>query len=439
VPPFRDRADAGRQLADRLTQYAHRSDVLVLGLLRGGTPVAAEIAARLKAPLDVFLVRKLGVPSHPELAMGAIAEGGVQVLSQSIIRDLEIPAVLVEQVAVRERLELERRASAFRTSGQPPAVSNRIVIVVDDGLATGASMEAAILALRSLKPARIVVAVPVGARETCDRIRAMADELVALAIPDDFRAVGLWYEDFDQTTDEEVIAALATDATPTPVELVRRHAIRVPIDAGDLPGDLAIPVGATGLVLFAHGSGSSRHSPRNQLVARALERHGLGTLLIDLLTPDEDAIDRRTAGLRFDIGLLASRLVRMIDWLGQDQHTAALRIGLFGASTGGGAALVAAADRPARVAAVVSRGGRPDLANGALPRVQSPTLLIVGGDDAAVIHMNETAMRRMRSPVTLRIIAGATQLFEQPGALDQVADLAGEWFGRYLSVPDTAG
>jgi len=207
--PFRDRADAGRQLADRLTRYAQRPDVLVLGLPRGGVPVAAEIAARLHAPLDVFLVRKLGVPSHPELAMGAIAEGGVEVLTQSIIHDLAIPASLVEQVAVRERLELERRGAAFRGARQPPAVADRTVILVDDGLATGASMEAAILALRSLKPARIVVAVPVGAPEACARIWRMADELVIVEAPDDFRAVGLWYEDFDQTSDEEVRIALA--------------------------------------------------------------------------------------------------------------------------------------------------------------------------------------------------------------------------------------
>ncbi|HEX5068743.1 MAG TPA: alpha/beta fold hydrolase [Vicinamibacterales bacterium] len=209
--------------------------------------------------------------------------------------------------------------------------------------------------------------------------------------------------------------------------------IRVPIESGFLPGDLTVPDAATGLVLFAHGSGSSRHSPRNQFVARALERRGLGTLLIDLLTPDEDAIDRRTAGLRFDIGLLAGRLVRLIDWLGEESQTATLRLGLFGASTGGGAALVAAADRPARVAAVVSRGGRPDLANGALPRAQAPTLLIVGGNDEAVIEMNESAMRRMRAPVTLRLVPGASHLFEEPGTLDQVAELAGDWFGKYLS------
>jgi predicted phosphoribosyltransferase len=207
--PFRDRADAGRQLADRLTRYRDRSDVIVLALPRGGVPVGAEIAVKLRSPLDVFLVRKLGVPSHPELAMGAIAEGGVKVLSQSVIRDLGISPTVVDQVAEREQVELDRRSTAFRGSRPPPAVADRVVILVDDGLATGATMEAAILALRKLKPARIVVAVPVGAAETCARIGTLADDVVAVLIPREFHAVGMWYDDFDQTSDEEVVAMLA--------------------------------------------------------------------------------------------------------------------------------------------------------------------------------------------------------------------------------------
>jgi len=205
---FRNRTDAGRQLARRLTRYAGRSDVLVLALPRGGLPVAAEVAAVLQAPLDVFLVRKLGVPSHPELAMGAIAEGGVRVLSQSLIRDLAIPPALVDQVAVRERLELDRRNRTFRGSRQAPAIAGRTVILIDDGLATGSTMEAAIRALRERQPARIVVAVPVGARDTCVRLGELADELIAVEMPASFHAVGMWYDDFAQTTDDEVIAIL---------------------------------------------------------------------------------------------------------------------------------------------------------------------------------------------------------------------------------------
>ncbi|MBE3064544.1 MAG: phosphoribosyltransferase [Spirochaetes bacterium] len=196
---FRNRIDAGRQLAERLTEYAGRSDVLVLALPRGGVPVAHEVATSLGAPLDVFLVRKLGVPGHPELAMGAIAAGGVEVLSEDLIRDLRIPRALIQQVAVRERLELERRDRLFRGDRQPPNIRDRTIILVDDGLVTGATMEAAIVALRSQAPASIIVAVPVGARETCERLGRLADRVVCLATPEPFSAVGLWYEQFSQT------------------------------------------------------------------------------------------------------------------------------------------------------------------------------------------------------------------------------------------------
>ncbi len=215
-------------------------------------------------------------------------------------------------------------------------------------------------------------------------------------------------------------------------------AVRVPIGDTWLHGDLGVPENIGGLVLFAHGSGSSRHSPRNRHVADVLRRHGLATLLIDLLTAPEEELDERTAELRFDINLLAGRLVAIVDWLRRRKDTGALPIGLFGASTGGGAALVAAAARPQDVAAVVSRGGRPDLARSALRLVACPTLLIVGGRDAAVIGMNRAAMAEMRGPVELQIVPGATHLFEEPGALDRVANLAADWFGRYLVHVDLA-
>ena len=204
----------------------------------------------------------------------------------------------------------------------------------------------------------------------------------------------------------------------------------VQIQAGQaaLSGNLHIPDGAAALVLFAHGSGSSRHSPRNQFVARTLNNAGLATLLFDLLTPEEESIDARTAELRFNIGLLAERLVHAIKWAKQQEQTRDLRIGYFGSSTGGGAALVAAAAVPQDVGAVVSRGGRPDLADGALPKVQAATLLIVGGNDDVVIELNEQARDRMRCEVKLEIVPGATHLFEEPGALEKVAKLASAWF-----------
>jgi pimeloyl-ACP methyl ester carboxylesterase len=213
--------------------------------------------------------------------------------------------------------------------------------------------------------------------------------------------------------------------------------VAVPMDGQSLPGDLGMPSDGHGIVLFAHGSGSSRHSPRNQFVARTLERRHLATLLIDLLTTEEERVDERTAEYRFDIPMLAGRLVTIIDWLRRRTDASSLPIGLFGASTGGGAALIAAAARPQEVAAVVSRGGRPDLAGAALPRVTAPTLLIVGGFDLPVIEMNRDAMKQMRGEVKLEIIPGATHLFEESGTLERVAELAGLWFDRHLQPAAT--
>jgi len=201
-----------------------------------------------------------------------------------------------------------------------------------------------------------------------------------------------------------------------------------------LEGNLTVPDAARGIVLFAHGSGSSRHSPRNRFVAQTLNNAGLTTLLFDLLTREEEAVDIRTAHLRFDIGLLAERLGSATDWILHEPSPRGLRLGYFGSSTGGAAALVAAAARPEPVGAVVSRGGRPDLAGAALAKVKAPTLLIVGGEDDVVIDMNREAMAKMKCEVKLELVPGATHLFEEPGALESVAKLASEWFMRYLSA-----
>lgn len=212
--------------------------------------------------------------------------------------------------------------------------------------------------------------------------------------------------------------------------------VRISVDASiNLAGDLTVPPGAHGLVLFAHGSGSSRHSSRNKLVATELNRAGLATLLFDLLTEKEEYEERYTRHLRFDINMLADRLAAASDWAAREPQVRALPIGYFGASTGGGAALVAAAARPEQVGAVVSRGGRPDLAGDALPRVQAPTLLIVGGADEQVIELNEQALAQLRCVKRLEIVPGATHLFEEPGTLERVAELARDWFNRHLSAP----
>jgi putative phosphoribosyl transferase len=214
---------------------------------------------------------------------------------------------------------------------------------------------------------------------------------------------------------------------------LRETLVHVPAGEATLAGELVVPEQATGVVLFAHGSGSSRHSPRNKFVAGALQVVGLATLLIDLLTREEEAIDQHTAHLRFDIQLLADRLLTATRWLGEEPSTRSLKIGYFGASTGAGAALVAAAAEPERVGAVVSRGGRPDLAGKALLLVRAPTLLIVGGRDLQVLELNRAAMARMRAETRLEIVPGASHLFEEPGTLEVVARLARDWFLRHLA------
>jgi putative phosphoribosyl transferase len=435
---FQNRAQAGRLLAAKLEAYAGRADVIVLGLPRGGVPVAREVARRLQAPLEVFLVRKLGAPGREELALGAIASGGFCFLNDSVVASLRVSRQVIDRIIAREQTELERRELAYRTR---PATElrDRVVILVDDGLATGASMRVAVMAVRQRHPARVVVAAPVAAPETFQEFQGEVDEIVCVETPDNFRGVGQWYEDFEQTSDDEVrrllaeadkLPSAALTESPSPLDAD----VQVPAGSVLLQGRLAIPDGASGVVIFAHGSGSSHHSPRNRFVADALRQAGLGTLLFDLLSPAEESMDRETARLRFDIALLAERLICSVDWLAGRTEAAKLPLGLFGASTGAAAALLAAARRPGLARAVVSRGGRPDLAGAALGDVSAPTLLIVGGDDTPTLELNRQAMRRLRCEKRLEIVPGATHLFEEPGTLGQVARLAAEWFQEKMNV-----
>ncbi len=430
MPLFQNRSEAGRILAERLGPYVRDSNVLVLGLPRGGVPVAFQVACVLQAELDVFLVRKLGMPGEEELAIGALASGGVRVLNRELIDHLRVSEDVINRLTEREERELERREELYREGRPAIPVQGRTVVVVDDGLATGASMLAASRALRLQGAKKIIVAVPVAARQTCDQLRQEVDEIVCAETPHPFAAVGIWYEDFSQTTDDEVRELLEQAAAGTPGKSREERSIQIPPIG--LTGDLVVPVDARAVVLFAHGSGSSRFSSRNRFVAEALHRNGLATLLLDLLTSDEEKADLRTGHLRFDIQLLAGRLVQATEWLRDNPETSSFRIGYFGASTGGGAALVAAAEMPESVAAVVSRGGRPDLAGEALDNVKAPTLLIVGGHDQQVIDLNKTALEQLRCEKKLEIIPGATHLFEEAGALEQVARLASDWFQRHL-------
>jgi putative phosphoribosyl transferase len=432
---YRDRIEAGRLLASRLDRHA-LADPIVLALPRGGVPVATEVARALDAPLDVLIVRKLGFPGHRELAVGAIASGGARALNPEVAA-LVHPREL-ERIERRERAELERRERVYRGDRPLPALAGRTVILVDDGLATGATMRAAVAATRSRHPARIVVAVPVAPPDTVAVLRDEADEVVCPLSPEPFQAIGLWYDDFSQVEDDEVRELLEAAwrgerRAAQPADPRARH-VTVASAGVELDGLLTVPAGAAGLVIFAHGSGSSRLSSRNRFVARALEEAGLATLLFDLLTETEESVDERTGELRFDIGLLARRLGGAIEWARSQPALAGLSIGLFGASTGAAAALIAAAERPDDVAAVVSRGGRPDLAGAALASVRAPTLLLVGGADRGVLELNRAAAARLRAPHELSVVPGASHLFEEPGALATVARRAAGWFREHLAA-----
>ena len=432
-----NRSDAGRRLAAQIPLLGGE-DVLVLGLPRGGVVVAAEIARALNAPLDVWVVRKIGAPRQPELGIGALAEGGEVFLDPTVSRLVAASEDEVAAIAAREQIELDRRVRTYRRGRPPPSIEGRTVILVDDGIATGGTARAALHALRARRPKRLVLAVPVAAVDALEALAREADEVVCLQPAANLRSIGEWYGDFAQTSDEEVLALLESADAAARGEVMEdpRGEQRVMIEAAGvlLAGDLHVPEGATGLVVFAHGSGSSSSSPRNREVAAALRSRGLATLLFDLLTPREEAEDVSLGELRFDIGLLGARLVGVTDWLRAQPETRDLALGYFGASTGAAAALVAAATRRDVVRAVVARGGRPDLAGPYLERVEAPALLIVGGRDREVLALNRAAARRLRGPSTLAVIPGAAHLFEEPGALAEVARLAGDFFARHLEA-----
>jgi putative phosphoribosyl transferase len=432
---FQDRADAGRRLGQKLIELRGQ-DVVVLGLPRGGVPVAFEVAKVLEAPLDVIVVRKLGLPFQPEVAMGAIGEGNARVVDPHIVSLAGVGKDALRAVERSERELLESRVVRYRQGRPRVDLKGRTALIVDDGIATGSTARVACTVARQLGAARVVLAVPVAPHRALASLTE-ADAVVCLLPARNFHAVGNYYRDFSPTGDEEVLQLLEAAGRLLPArgsmpaafdEEAVEADVEIPTDNVNLRGNLNLPARCSAIVLFAHGSGSSRHSPRNRLVASVLQKAGLGTLLLDLLTPAEEIVREKV----FDIGLLARRLTAATQWLSTRDDTASSHVGYFGASTGAGAALWAAAEPGAQVRAIVSRGGRPDLAGPRLAAVRAPTLLIVGSADTHVLALNREAMARMHAPTRLEIIRGATHLFEEPGTLPQAAALAAAWFVRYL-------
>jgi putative phosphoribosyl transferase len=472
-----DRTDAGKALA-RSLEHLRGTDLVVLGLPRGGVPVAYEVAKALGAPLDVIVVRKLGVPYQPELAMGAIGEGGIRVSNDEVIRRGGITQQEIAAVEERERADLVEQAQRFRADRPHIDVAGRTAVIVDDGIATGSTAAAACQVARQMGATRVILAVPVGAPESISSLQVVCDEVDCLYAPEYFMAVGTFYDNFRHVSDKEVTDLLArsletvqvtagspsagspsaeppsappattpdpesrspgskgtatkdTGLTPGPPE--RDEDVRLTVAEGStvLDGHLTIPENAADTVIFVHGSGSSRHSPRNRFVASQLNDAGLGTLLFDLLTRDEE-VERANV---FDIQTLAARLADVTRWVRDQPGGQQAALGYFGASTGAAAALWAAAEPGAHIDAVVSRGGRPDLADTRLRDVTSPTLLIVGGRDEVVLGLNKQAQQQLRCTNRLAIVPGATHLFEEPGALRTVTRLAREWFAAHFAPP----
>ena len=463
-PRFCDRAHAGQALARTLRRADLGGDVTVIGLACGGVPVAREVADALGVPLGVMVSRKVGVPGIEEVALGAVAEGSDRVVADDMAWYIGVPSRLVDRLAARERVEVERRAYIYRSGRPLPDVKNRTVILVDDGLATGATLRAAALAIRNARPRRIIAAVPVASLTGAAEVRIDVDELVATIIPQKFDTIASWYDDYTPVCDEEVLGHLGR---PTRVAIMtgrhvvsdilrdvgnriapallgadRRHAaerqIAIPGSGGALTAEFGGPEyladadepssaeTARGLVILTNGDGGSRHSYRNRYLAGRLRLAGYATLRVDLLTAEERRSERALS-MACDLPRMTERLTSACEWTARAQVQGAHRTILIGASTGAAAALATAARRPGHVHAVVARAGRVELAADVLPHVSTPVMLIVGATDRDAIRRNGEAMRALPRGALLIRIPRASHAFTEPGALGAVAEQTVRW------------
>lgn len=429
---FNDRKHAGELLAEKLKETLSAEDhsnSIILALPRGGVPVAFEIAKAFQIPMEVLIVRKIGHPLQPEYGVGAIAEEGFYWMDPNATLVTEHFTSQLNSIIENEKKEIERRVELYRNNTLLPSLEGKTVILVDDGLATGATARVAIQFIKSKGAKKIILAVPVCSDDTMNLLKSETDAFIFLQKPSPFLAVGFFYHDFQQVSDNEVIDILSEVRAMAKDSKQNSLTVIIPNEGGIRTyGFLNLPADLKGIVIFAHGSGSGRYSKRNQQVSAALNQSGIGTLLFDLLTPEE-AEDPANI---FNIPLLAKRLSAAFLWIKQQNFGKEIAIGYFGASTGGGAALWAAADLKNEITAVVSRGGRPDLAMDRLPEVNAPTLLIVGDLDYPVIELNKKALDFLKKG-ELVLIPGATHLFEEPGTLEQVAEIATEWFIKHFN------
>ncbi len=427
---FNDRKHAGQLLGEKLLSYKTHNPI-ILCLPRGGVAVGVEIATLLSASLEVLIVRKIGAPFQSELAVGALCEDDVPIWNEHILSRTGLKPDDLSDTISKESKKIKHQIQTFRGGRKFSEITNKVVIVVDDGLATGATASAAVRYLKKKGAAKIILAVPVAASSSARQLRGKVDELVILEERTDLTSVGQWYKDFSEVTDEQVVSLLAKDQNKNDFKNFIQD-LEIPVGQITLGGDLATFSSMKALIIFAHGSGSSRKSQRNQMVASQLNKAGFGTLLFDLLT-DEEAKNRKNV---FDIDFLSQRLASVTRWIRQQPDLKVIQMGYFGASTGAAAALQAAStlSESDSVYAIVSRGGRPDLAGQALDFVSIPTLLLVGSKDDDVLELNQHAQRLLKNS-KLSIIPGATHLFEEPGTLDEVSKQAIQWFKDHLVSP----
>ncbi|MFC3997826.1 phosphoribosyltransferase family protein [Nocardiopsis sediminis] len=424
--PFTDRNEAGRLLAERVRPLAV-TDPIALALPRGGVPVAAELARHLHIPMDVLVVRKIGLPGHEELGVGAMGEDGQVSFDDDALARLNVPREALDDTVQAERVELGRRLEVYRGSRPAPRLAGRDVIVVDDGAATGGTARAALRTVARHRPARLTLAIPVGAGPAVEMLRSEADHTVVLTVPANFQAVGQWYRDFRQLTDDDVTTVLSDLRGPESAALAER-AVRIRAEDVYLDGELTVPEVSRGAAVFAFGR--ARADPRHRAIAASLRETGQATLLLDLLTAEEGERESEGGDSGVTAAALGQRLEAAVRWLRRSTDVAPRRVGLFGAGTAAPAALEAAARCPEDVAAVVTHGGRIDLADQSLRDVRSPVLVLVPGTDSFVRELAEWAVARLAGPHELRVVAGAENLLAGSEEWSRIGEAAADWFER---------
>jgi putative phosphoribosyl transferase len=446
-PVFLDRAAAGDALARALTRFANQTDVVVLGLARGGVPIARRVSDAIGAPFSVLVSCKISVPGIDEMPLGAVSEGSDRMVPDPVAWYIGVPSQIMDRLSSRERVEMARRIAMFRDGEALLDVEGRTVILVDDGLASGATLRAAARAIRDRHPKRLIAAVPVASSAGLDEVREEVDEMIALAVPRVFDTVSSSYQRFEPVTDDDVLTALGRptrrvsrivhDISRRITDAERRIDIRG--SDGRLVGDLATSQHIDlhnnhegfherdALVILAHTGNNSRDGYRNRYIAGRLRLSGYATLRVDLLTKEEQPVEGETGEIRFDVARIAARLTDVCDWAVRAGVYGAQRTILLGAGTSAAAALSAAAQRQGNTLAVVTRGGRVDLATPSLSRVRAPVLMIVGEADHETLEVNRRATQFLPRRAKLIRIPGTGHTFAEPGALGAVAEHTARW------------